>query len=340
MPPTPALSPVRELCRHDGLRAFALAPQGLDLATSCDRNTCLWRTKNGEHRATLPQSGEIGLAFSPSGDQLALCSGTHLAIWDVARLAVVWRIDISFAAEHGMRPNALWWPRRGGHVVLGGLDREGAAYVLGWNVVTREVGIKLRLKTIAHEMDLSADERFLLTARNDDREVMIWDLEKRKVFKHINTRGGQVRLVRLSSEGDAFVTVSEGGSKQVGKENFVELWSTRARQVLFWDVLDPEYQGLKACFTHDGRFCCVNHWDRIHIWDVAGAVSQEGTVRSPLFSMTAGKKHELNIKDVISVAKGEPLYTFHADNVVRSWKWPQPTDSRIVSRVFRALGGR
>jgi WD40 repeat protein len=283
----------------------------------------------------VPQAGDVGLAFSPNGEQIALCSLTHLSIWDVSKSLLLYRIDLP-SATTGLRPSFIWWLATGPYVAVGGTDVRGQGRLIVWDCDTRKMVKNFRIETGAHDMDLSSEGRFMLTGNDGDAIAHLWDTKRRKKVRLFKTRGTRVKAGRIAPGNEFVVTVSEGGSTELGRQDYVELWDVRSSHVVFWDVLTPEYRGIAPCFSTDGRFCAINHWGHIHVWDAVTPPSSMGVVRSPVASVATRETRLSDIKGAQFVASGRELCTFHVDENVRLWKWDRGSGG-LVSRLWRKI---
>jgi Tol biopolymer transport system component len=206
----------RELGRHGkAVRRLAFSPHGDWIATAAgDGSVTLWPTAVGGQARPLSQPhGEAayGVAFSPDGSRLASVVGEgRLQVWEVQ----TGRLLHSLPA-HRPWAAAVDWSPDGNFLVTAGADRLVKLWSVGKDQPT---AIFREARQVVYDVAVSPQGTRLLAVTMDSAntgapgEVLLWDLESRKLLARLTGHKGAVWAGAFSPDGGALATASNDGT--------------------------------------------------------------------------------------------------------------------------------
>jgi WD40 repeat protein/DNA-binding SARP family transcriptional activator len=258
-PPTPKARVLRG--PSGGVYAIAFSPGGTLVAATGTRHTVVWSTRNGTTIRVLPAFGEPALAFSPTGDTLAIGGGdgadyfynTHtwkpftaldaggstqdisfspngklLASASLTGVVTIWDIAKNGAIATlpgAILPAAVRFSPDGKLVAVG--DSSGG--VVLWNVATgRRVGAPLIVPGGVSSLDFNRHGQ-LITAGGDG-QLRLWDVATRILIGAPMPAAGTNSQTRFFPTGNQVLDVSSSGTGVIWNVN-PTTWEAQACQV-------------------------------------------------------------------------------------------------------------
>lgn len=206
----------RELGTHvKAVRRLAFSPRGDWIATAAgDGSVTLWPTAVGGRERPLPQAhGEAayGVAFSPDGRRLASVGGDgRLQVWEVETGRMLHSLP-----AHRPWAAAVAWSPDGNFLVTGGADRLVKLWPVGKDQPT---AIFREARQVVYDVAVSPQGTRLLAVTMDSAntgtpgEVLLWDLESRKLLARLSGHKGAVWAGAFSPDGGAAATASNDGT--------------------------------------------------------------------------------------------------------------------------------
>lgn len=206
----------RELGTHaKPVRRLVFSPQGDWIATAAaDGAVALWPTAVGGSERKLPHAhgdAAYGVAFSPDGKRLASAGGDgRVKVWEVETGRMLYNLS-----AHRPWAAAVAWSPDGNQLVTAGADR----LVKLWQVGTEQPAAIFReARQVVYDVAVSPQGTRLLAVTMDPAqtgtpgEVLIWDLENRKLLARLTGHKGAVWAGAFSPEGGTVATASNDGT--------------------------------------------------------------------------------------------------------------------------------
>ncbi len=206
----------RPLGTHtQAVRRLAFSPQGDGVATAAaDGSVTLWPTAIGAPERSLPQAhgnAAYGVAFSPDGRRVASVGGDgRLKVWDVETGRLLHNL-----AAHRPWAAAVAWSPDGNWLATAGADR----LVKLWQVGKDQPDAIFReARQVVYDVAISPQGTRLLAVTMDSAntgtpgEVLLWDLESRKLLVRLTGHKGAVGAGAFAPDGFTAATASNDGT--------------------------------------------------------------------------------------------------------------------------------
>ena len=228
----------RTLYDHKGwVHSVAFSPSGDLLASgSTDKTIKVWNLDNGQLKGILPHPDHVhSLAFSPDGKTLLSgCNDGTVRLWDVVEgqeritQSVGCSVSsVSFSPEEKMFAVALMDGR-----------------IIVWELAGSKLGISYTIDQLPPShftcVDFSPDGQTLALgggAYNKPCDILLWDIESRRIHAALKGHTDQIRDVEFSPDGQQLASASA--------DKTVRLWDPSTAKVLalgrghdatLWDV--------------------------------------------------------------------------------------------------------
>lgn len=267
-----------------GLNDVTFNHDGTLIATAGnDHIARLWEESTGKELFALPHKGKVlSVAFSPSGEYLATSAKDDTVhVWDVRTGKEV----RSLGGEPDQVDQVEFSPL-GNYILLRREVLSGSPELWEWRAggVVQLPGLgSSRLLSV----ELSADERFIVTAGND-QTARVWDVSTRKQLWVLPGHTSTVSSATFSPDGRYIVTGSLDGK--------VWVWDARAQRKVA-EVRANTWPVNYAGFSPDGNFIITRNEDervRIYPWEIFAPIEEvlrlsQGSTRRQL---TAGEKED------------------------------------------------
>ena len=275
-----------------GIRAtgsIAASSDGRTLAYEDDLGTIrLVDARNGVERRTLelPGSRYSPLTFSLDGRLLA-GGGTngdnvHVAVWDLASGAVLWRWDWPKGADPHSTVESLCFSPNGTRLAAA-VFRQSAARI--WDLTSGQSITQLEHKSI-YGLSFSPNSETLATA-GWDSTIRFWETDTGEIRGELDLKDGQpnvgdlrMYVVRYAPEGDLIATAHLDGT--------VRVWQADNMALRKAFKIDGRFIYGAIRFSPDGLWLATGSmggqvalWDPISgqkVWDVGRHQGYVGTV--------------------------------------------------------------
>ena len=283
---------VSKLPNQGSRTKIAFSPDGKLVALEGELDTIsLWDVQRQEQVAEIPLGEDHGslrkLIFNPDGKTFASWGQDRIVrIWDVGTHKQVGLID-GYAAgiDHvflnpeGTRvfaENQIWdvgTQKPIGSVpgVVKALSPDGSLLVLNflrvWDVQAQRETVDFRSDSRAAVF--SPDSK-LLAAGGDNKIILIWDVEQKKLVARLRGHTQTVRALAFSPDGTLLAS---------GAGDAIRLWNIPDQK----QVTALEKESGAVTFSPDGTLLASVRRDEINLWDVH-TKEQVGTLRFPISS--------------------------------------------------------
>ncbi|KAF9939552.1 hypothetical protein BGZ67_009318 [Mortierella alpina] len=281
------------------ITGVAYSPRGGMVASCSDDDTIrLWNTSTGACNCSLYVPPVCSIAFSPSGDRLALaCKDGQWWLWDVDANTFI--ESFSFEA-HSHFTQVIFSPT-GTKVVIGGTQRSSNNVHL-WDMRSRtrtKVGfINGHFPRFKHIVfSLKCDK--LATISEEDGRVVIWNTETAESRHLLKSNGEEYLDAAFSPKGDLIAT---GGRNQI---------------VRLWDVETGVCRGSMSghsgiirsvAFSPDGRHIASGSDDmQVRLWEV-NSTTRINLGGSSHIQLSAG--HSASGDRIFSVSGGDTVHVW------------------------------
>ncbi len=239
---------------HTGqVNSVAFSREGTTLAVSSGHHVKLWNVATQQDFATSEHTGWIGyVSFWPVGSTLAVGSGIHVKLWDIPT-----QQDIA-TFRHTDRVTSVSFSRDGKILASGGWD----GTVKLWDVTTQQDIATFRHTDPVNSVSFSRDGRTFAYGLMDGT-VKVWNVTTRQDIATLQ-HGTWVNAVSFSPDGSTLA---------VGADGTVKLWDVATQQDI--GALPGHTQRVSSLsFSRDGKILASGAWDgTVKLWDVATGVS-------------------------------------------------------------------
>lgn len=264
--------PVSSLAFDKGGKLLAVGAGAYRVAGSLQ----LWDAIKHEKKwqSTEFKFGIPGVAFSPSGQQLAMgnFADNFLRLYNVADGEKLKELRGHRSKVHGVA-----YSPNGKYLATASLDRD----VKLWDVANnREVKTFIGHKDYVFTVEFSLDGTHLLTA-SADKTARVWNVESGKQVHELTGHQGMIQQAVYSRDGSRIATVGADGTGRV--------FDTASGDYLF-SLRGHRNKVESVSFSPNGQLIATGASDRtIRLWDATCGIellklSQEGIVRAVLFS--------------------------------------------------------
>ncbi|MEU5690826.1 trypsin-like peptidase domain-containing protein [Actinosynnema sp. NPDC020468] len=291
---------------------------------------------------TPPTTPVQALAYSPSGELLAIARTAHVELVDpdsLTPLSVLWPLgriaDVAFSPDGRTLAVAL----RDGWVVvydveLGGVVRTWRAHsaavnslayspdgtrlatassdctarvweTSGWNEVRELTGHARRVRSVAY----SPDGNWLATA-SDDNTAVLWDAVAGRRERVLADHLGAVSGVVFSPDSTTLATSSG--------DHCTRLWSLTGAVLSLVAGHDERLRGL--AYSPDNRLLVTVSTDRVQLWEIGSG--------TPPTALTLGR----DLRAIALSPDGEVITTGRGDGEVTRWSVDGPALRRSQGR--------
>lgn len=209
----------RPLGTHSkAVRRLAFSPRGDLVATAAgDGAVTMWPVEPEANARTIAEAhrdGAYGAAFAPDGTRLASVGGDgRLKVWDVE----TGKLLHNLAAHNGWAA-AVAWSHAGETLATAGSDRLVKLWQQGKD---QPLATFRDARQVVYDVAISPDGTRLLAVTMDPAntaapgEVLLWDLESRKLLVRLPGHKGAVWAGTFSPNGQTAATVSNDGTARV-----------------------------------------------------------------------------------------------------------------------------
>jgi WD40 repeat protein len=206
----------RPLGAHtQAVRRLAFSPRGdWVAAAAADGSVTLWPTVIGaQERSLSPAHGKAayGVAFSPDGSRLASVGGDgRLKVWDVETGRLLQNLP-----AHSFWAAAVAWSPEDNLLATAGADHLVKLWQLERDQPT---AIFREARQVVYDVTISPSGNRLLAVSMDPAntgtpgEVLLWDLESRKLLARLTGHKGAVWAGAFSPDGHTAATASNDGT--------------------------------------------------------------------------------------------------------------------------------
>ena len=239
-------------------RRAQFSPDNKRLAIALNNGTLkVWDIATGRVREEYygPDSSILTYSFSPDWSSLAATFIPHtrdrtfkepitLVIWDTASREERLRVPKWMGAVIGYTPD-------GKKLIV--YDIPPRSGILLADAATGKLVGSLNRHSVNHSVHLefSADRKKLVTGGQDDRSLIIWDLETEKPILDFDGPRGPIGTLAFSPDGE---TVFAATSRDQGS-----LWDARTGRRTHALFADERGDALTAAFTPDGKHIVVGY---------------------------------------------------------------------------------
>jgi WD40 repeat protein len=197
--------------------------------------------------------GEQGLAFSPDANQIALCNGTAVEIWDLKTAARV----LTLAQTRPVKIPTKVSFSKDGKVVYAVLNRNQDVAV--WDAQTGELIRRLDLPRVDPNAFSATDLLGIWFARNNyagaEYWIEIWNLETGQMIK-IPTFKREAEPLRFSADGSFFGALFN---------QQLHIWRTDTGQLAY--VSEPGFEVGDFALTTQGSLLATADYGKVTLWD-------------------------------------------------------------------------
>ena len=299
---------LQEKFARDNSPSLALSPDGSTIALATGANTgkfYVWKWQSGEQPRELKASGtdrSYGeLAFSPDGQQLAVCLNhvDHpIQIWEVASGKLLHRLVLPEPKRH-VRGTLLFSPD-GQTLFVPGYrnDSSTAVAIHFWNPTSGNYEGRMDVAGGGH-LAMSADGRLLATGGDAGARVWKWPSREEIAPNDAAHRGSVGRLATTKS--GEIVTASDDGT--------IRVWDPATQQQRL--NLQHSYWVRDIAVSPDGSHLVSSALDdTVRLWDLA---SGREIYRLPGHGRMGGTRA------VAFAADGQSFGSFGDDCYLRVW---------------------
>ena len=188
--------------------------------------------------------GTRGIAFSPSGNHLAVASGIG-----------IWIYDVETTQEHALLTENVGAIRSVSYSPDGTLLASGASdgIVKLWDIAKRQTIATLE----GHIVSYSSDGTLLASATS--ATIKLWDITTRENIATLTGHADTVNCIAFSPDGTLLASGAMGG--------IVKLWDIAKRQTIATLIVDT-WLVSSVAFSPDGKFLVSGASHEVQLWDV------------------------------------------------------------------------
>lgn len=300
-----------ELPHPGNVNALAYAPDGTTFATACQDGTVrIWDAATGHELRSLaePKTPALALAFSPTGERLAVGYFSTVKVWNLAATG-----EQSCVISGLGQPQAVAFAPDGKRLLIG--TAQGAMLYTLANDGCQKIWQQNLTDVLA--VIFFPDGKTFVTA-DANQQVKLWDTATGRLKTTLNAHQGWVFDVAISSDGRWLATS--------GGDFLVKLWDTQTMREV--RVFKGHTNAVRSvAFAPDVTTLVTGSADRtVRLWDL-----QTGEGRNRF----AG--HTDRIRAVAFAPDGQHVASASDDGTARVWNLNEPETADVLTGHTKRL---